>query len=168
MSAFLLFMRGKWGWAAALALLVSLHLTRETLGEVKGQRDAEIAAHHLTVANYRAAAEKARANDLANAAKVKAQYDRLAQEKQRAIETQLADARVAAARYLERMRSPGQADRGGGGGTDLPGTPGTPVDPAPTGELALVPAPDLDICAVNTVIARGWQEWWAGATAVER
>lgn len=80
---------------------------------------AEKAAHASTVANYRAAAEQARAADAANVARVKA--------KQAAINERTAhayEARIAAARaHADRLRQPGaaQANSSGGGTAPVPG-----------------------------------------------
>jgi hypothetical protein len=156
------------GGLIVAALSVMLLIAKGDARHWRKMHAQEETAHHLTVANYEKARAKARADDLANAAKVKAEYDALAQENQRALETQLADARAAAARYAERMRAPGENVGNRSGGEGLPGTPSTTLDPPQSGDLAVIPVADLDICAVNTVIAKGWQEWWAGASAVER
>lgn len=160
-GAFLDFMKGKWGWAFAGVLFLALQITHAEVRHWRKMFDGEKARHQVTVANYRLAAEKARADDLAHVAAVKAKDDQIAKEKQDALESQLADARAAVARYVERMRGQSaRADSGSGAGKDLPAASDPSGGSAIGSGLALVPVGDLDICARNTVLAKGWQDWW--------
>ncbi|RSU21192.1 hypothetical protein [Sphingomonas koreensis] len=128
--------------------------------------EQEVAAHKLTVSNYRAAYEKARADALAHAAAVKARDDAIAKETQHALTTQLADAYRAADDYARRLRAATRAGQGGTGGADLSGAATAADDTAGAGEGAELD--DARICARNTVIAKGWQDWWAEISAVPR
>lgn len=75
------------------------------------------AAFAQTVANYRAAATKAEADDKANADRVRAEQSKINQETSDAFETRLAAARATA----ERMRHDAQAYLGGGRTAPVPG-----------------------------------------------
>jgi len=59
-----------WAFPVA-ALLAALLVTRGTLAGAKAELRAERAAHETTVANYRAAAERRKASDIANVARVR-------------------------------------------------------------------------------------------------
>ncbi len=85
---------------------------------------AEATAHAGTIANYRAAAERARAADKANADRVKADQAAINKESTNDLEARLADARSRAAR-AERLRHQPQAaaDPGGGRGAGKAGLP---------------------------------------------
>jgi len=87
----------------------------------------ERATHAATVASYRAAAERARQADAANAARVKASQAAINERTANDYETRIAAARASAGR-LRRQAGTG-ADSGGGGTAPVPGlsasTPGT-------------------------------------------
>ena len=111
-------------------------------------------------ATWRAASEKARADDLAHAAAVEARNDTISKEQANDLQTKLADARAAAERF--RLRAQASADRGASGGTHLSEASATASGVAGAGSPALVPiiADDLDICAVNSAKAEGWRAWF--------
>ena len=153
---------------ATLGLLIAFLIASGNARHWKKQFAGEQARHALTVSNYRKAAAEAHARDLAHAAAVQAQDAQIATETQNALEQQLADARALAARYAERMRVAPAGNQGGPGRAGVPSATGAAgVAPLDAG-LALVPVGDLDICARNTVIARGWQDWWAAVSAAPR
>jgi hypothetical protein len=72
----------------------------------------EQAAHATTVANYRAAADRARADDAANAVRIRAAQATISQETQDAYEIRLADARARA----DRLRVDAETATGGRSG----------------------------------------------------
>ena len=154
--------------AVIAALSLALIFARGDARHWQKLATQEKVAHALTAANYRTAAEQARANDLAHARIIEATYATIAQEKQNALETQLADARRNLADYVQRMRATTAADQSGGGATDMPGAPDSASEVAAASGNALVPVADLDICAVNTVKAEGWRAWWAEVGATPR
>ena len=51
------------------------------------------------------------------------------------------------------------------GQTDLPKAADTTVGPVAADTPTVVPASDLQTCADNTVIAEGWQDWYAAVSA---
>jgi len=67
-----------------------------------------------TIANYRAAAETARRDDLANAARVAASQRTISERTTHDLETRLADARARAHRLQLEARAPATAGRGRG------------------------------------------------------
>ena len=79
----------------------------------------ERAAHAGTVANYRAAAERARRADAANAARVKAEQAAINQRSKHDFESRIAAARAADQRL--RRDQGAAADPGGGRAAPLPG-----------------------------------------------
>ena len=135
MIARLINVQGWAGIAAGLALLALLVVQkgetrhwRKLSGQYEQLYRAEAAAHAGTVANYRAAAEAARAAYKAAAQRVAAE--------QRAINERTADdyeARLAAARAAaDRLRREGAAaaDPGARGNAPVPGLPAAPAGPA--------------------------------------
>jgi signal transduction histidine kinase len=93
------------GIAVSLALAILLviqrgetHHWRKQSGQFEQLYQREQAALAGTVANYRAAAEAARAADRANAQNVAAEQTKISQEKSDEFETRLAAARAAAER----------------------------------------------------------------------
>jgi hypothetical protein len=151
-----------WQLAIGAAVAIALALT---LAIRTKQRDAALAglertqaAFEKTVGDYRLTAEKARADDLANARAIETRNAAIAEETQRDLQTKLASARADADRYAIRLRSAATADPGSGAGKDLPRTA-----QAPSGASGAGPTSELDdtrVCAVNTVLAEGWQDWW--------
>lgn len=160
-------------WKAILAgivllgLSVALVVAKTDARHWRKMHEREATAHKLTVANYRAAAEKARADDLAHAAAVKARDDRIAQETQRDLQDQLASAYRAADDYARRLRAATGAGQGSTSGADLPHVAGAALDPAGTGPEAVV-AQDARICAAAVVKAQGWQDWWLNVSQEAR
>jgi hypothetical protein len=75
---------------------------------------AEQGARAQTIANYRAAAETARKQDLANAARVAAAQRSISERTTHDLETRLADARARALRLQLADRAPAATRRGGG------------------------------------------------------
>ncbi len=112
--------QGMIGIAAAL-LLLSLFLVKA--GEVRHWRKqsgryeqlylAEQGARAQTIANYRAAAEAARKEDLAHASRIAAQQRTISERTSHDLEARLADARARAQRLQPGQGSPATA--GGGG-----------------------------------------------------
>lgn len=104
---------------SAIALLIAALIATATVLSLRiesrtAERDAEHAAHAATVANYRAAAEKAKADDLAHARAVEARDAANAERIAREYETRLADRdaryerlRATAAAYSSRRAEPG-------------------------------------------------------------
>ena len=127
--------QGMAGIAVALTLLVVLAVQKLDAVHWKKQSQSfehryqqEQAAFAVTVANYRAAADRARADDQANADRVRAAQASINQETRYAFETRLADARARADRL--RVDSQAAANRGDAGTAPVPGLPaaagGTP------------------------------------------
>ena len=81
-----------------------------------------------TIANYRAAAETARKDDLANAARVAAAQRTISERTTDDLETRLADARARAVRLQLAARAPATA--GGGSGAAPVRAPGAAPGPA--------------------------------------
>jgi hypothetical protein len=117
------------GLAVAAILTALLIAAKVDVRHWKGQSAtfeqlyrAEAKAHAGTIANYRVAAEKARAADAANAERVKAEADKIYRERDNAFEKRIADARARAG-SLQQGRSTG-ADQGGRGTAAMPDHPG--------------------------------------------
>jgi hypothetical protein len=89
------------GASVVLGLVVALIIARSDARHWQKRQEATQAAFDRTVADYRAAAAKARADDLANAARVKTEQQQITERNERAHQAQMADA---AARY-ERLRA---------------------------------------------------------------
>jgi hypothetical protein len=146
------------GAALALALGTMLIIRTQQRDTARVGLQATQHAFDKTVSDYRLAAELARADDLANARAVETRNAAIAEEAQRDLQTKLASARADADRYASRLRSAAAADPGSGARADLPRTPSSASGIAGAGST-----PELDdarVCAVNTVLAEGWQDWW--------
>ena len=106
------------------ALLLALLIHDRNRWKAKAAHFAEVlagerAAHGATVANYRAAAERARMQDAANAARVKAAQAQINQRSEDEYESRIAAARAAAERL--RRDQAAAADPGRGRGPAVPG-----------------------------------------------
>lgn len=156
--------------AALLAALVGgvwVVVLSNKLDAARASLKAEQAAHAGTIANYRAASEQARADDLAHAEAIRRRDAAIAEETQHDLETKLAAARRDADAYAARLRGvTAGADQGSGDRTDMPGAANATGNAAGAGETTELD--DARICAVNTVLAEGWRDWWARVSAGER
>lgn len=131
----LLNVQGIAGIAVALALAILLviqkgetrHWRKESGRYEQLYRDSE-GALAGTVANYRAAAEQARAADWANAERVHADQAKINEERSDAFEARLATARAAAERLRSQTRQ-AAADPGGRPGSPVPGLSAAPGQP---------------------------------------
>lgn len=81
---------------------------------------AERSAHSATVANYRAAAEQARRQDIENLTRVKADQAAINERTADDFESRIATARASALRLRDRASS-AASNPGGGGATSVPG-----------------------------------------------
>lgn len=102
----------------------------------------EQTAFATTVANYRTAAEKARALDAANAARVKTEQTAINERTSHDYEARIADARARAA-AAERLRTRATAANSSAGGTaSVPGIRAPATGPAETAGEGGLPASD--------------------------
>jgi hypothetical protein len=101
---------------------------RKQSGQFEQLYRAEQAAHAGTVANYRAAAEAARAADRANAERVAAAQHAINERISHDFEARLAAARISADRLRREGNAP--AHPGGGGNPPVPGLSAAPGGPA--------------------------------------
>ena len=122
--------QGLAGIAVALALLAMLTVQKLEAVHWKKQSESfehlyhqEQAAFATTVANYRVAADQARAEDKANAERVRSAQASINQETKNAYETRLADARARADRLRVGAQTP--TDRSNGGTAPVSGLPAT-------------------------------------------
>jgi hypothetical protein len=132
-------LQGMLGIAASL-LLLGLFLTKTVEARHWRKQSSryeqlylgEQSARVTTIANYRAAAETARAADLAYAGRVAAAQRTISERTTHDFETRLADARAHAARLQLADRTPATA---GGGGRTAP-VPAPGATPGPAGGAA--------------------------------
>jgi signal transduction histidine kinase len=137
------------GLAASIALAILLlvqagetrHWKKES-GRFEQLYRGEQAAFATTVANYRAAADAARAADAANSERVAAQQRTINERTSHDFETRLAAARAAAERL--RLDSEGASHSGAGGGAPVPVLPASAASaPQAAGEDRLPEADRL-------------------------
>ena len=100
-------------------LLLTLLIQDRNHWKTKAARHAELlagerAAHQATVANVRAAVERARIADAANAARVRAEQTAINERIRNDYESRLAAARAAAVRLRRPTEAAGASARGGG------------------------------------------------------
>ena len=136
------------------------HLRAQHLKE----RDACVLKHQQFVADVEARTDEARRLDAAHKAEVEQRQSQISQEKDSEIRKRIADA-VAAVR-VRIVSTP--VHSGSSGSPAVSGAPIAAASPAGASQEAVVPTSDLTICAANTVLAEGWQEWWKSVEAVPR
>lgn len=153
------FLTGNLWRTAAIGIAIALLVTTAQRDDVRDQLANCRLARQLDTTEVERAAAESHAEDLQHALNVERTNQRIAQEKQHELEGQLAAARGAVARYVGLQRD-ARSDLGSPAGAGGPEASDTPRDPARTGETALVPVEDLEVCAENTVKAEGWQDWW--------
>ncbi|WP_157783483.1 hypothetical protein [Rhizorhabdus wittichii] len=131
------------------AKLYIAHVDRTARAEQKAADAAEVS---------RARAE-GKVADLENARAVEAAHAQGTKEANDALLPQLEAARAGLADYARRLRA--QAAVGGGGGTDMPGAPGSTDLADGTDRFTQLDA-DLNACATAVVRLKNVQDWWAG------
>jgi hypothetical protein len=127
----------------------------------------EKAAHKLTIANVRAAAEKARADDAAHARRVERDQTNVSEEVSRDYQDQLVDLRR---RYHAlRMRlGKAPADTGTAGGEAVPGLSGSSRRSDGAAGQDGLPAEDALAASEIALRLKALQEWISGQLGVER
>lgn len=146
-----------WKQVIIAMLLLGIVLANVRAEHWKQRAAQERTAHAETVASYRAAADKAKALDLANAIRIERKQAEIAHNVALDTENRLADLRI----RLDRLRTEAKAHTSGAGSTDMPS------GATATGHSAC-PAESLDILAeaeANTIRLIGWQKWWAKITS---
>ena len=125
----------------------------------------EAQAHAQTVANYRIAAERARAADRANAERVQAAQAGINERISHDFETRLAVARARA----DRLRRPAEAaaNPGGGGDAALPGFSASPAGAAQTPGQDRLPDSDRLVATEQAIQLDELIRWVRAQAAVE-
>jgi len=116
------------------------------------------AAFDKTITDVRAKTAAAQVADLAHARAVEAAQEQKRKDAASAYETDLADARRDLAVYAQRLRAASQANSGDSGAASVPGTPQPTGSALGTSDATVMD--DLEACAVNTVKAEAWRDWW--------
>ncbi len=116
------------------------------------------------VADVKARTDEARRLDAAHKAEVEQHDAMISQEKDSEIRKRIADA-VAAVR-VRIVSTP--VHSGSSRSPPVSGAPIAAISPAGASQEAVVPVADLSVCATNTILAEGWQDWWKGVAAVPR
>jgi len=119
-----------------------------------------------TVANYRAAAEAARAADRATAARVSAQQRSISERTSNAYKTRLAAARALAQR-LRGQSATAAADRGGGRAAPVPELSAAPDGPAETAGQDGLPQSDRLTATEQAIQLDELIQWVRGQVAVD-
>ena len=168
----LLNLQGMIGLAAALLLVVLLTVKAGEARHLRKQSArfellylAEQGAAARTVANYRAAAENARAADRANAARVAASQRTITERTTNDFETRLAAARARAERLQRDRRSPAAAG-GGARAASLPTAGATPGAPDPAAAQNGLPLADALIATEQAIQLDELIKWVNGQAAV--
>jgi hypothetical protein len=141
-------------------LKLQLQVSRQQVRE-------EQAAHALTIANVRAGAEKARADDAAHARRVERDQNHVSEEVSRDYQNELVDLRR---RYLAlRLRiGKAAADPGGGGAAAVPGLSGSSAGPDGAAGEDRLPAEDAFAASEIALRLKALQDWVTGQLGVER
>ncbi|MBA3577220.1 MAG: hypothetical protein H0W39_06385 [Sphingomonas sp.] len=134
----------------ALALLVNDRNRWKATASLRQQQvAAEAAAHAATVANYRAASDRAREADAANAARVKAEQGAISERTENDYESRIAAARAHHERLQRQARS--TADSGTGGAAPVPGLPASPRAAAQGSGQGRLPHPEALIATEQAI-----------------
>lgn len=156
---------GAIGAAVVVALFVAWAFRVNSLraAHLEERRACE-ANHKQFVADVRARTAQAQAEDAAHAKQVETAQDQARSENDAQIRQRIASA-VAAVR----VRNASTQNRGSGSGAAPVSRPAeTASSSAPASGEAVVPAHDLEVCAVNTEKAAGWLSWWTSVQAIPR
>jgi hypothetical protein len=152
--------------ALGLALLAKAGESRRA-DKWQARARAEIAAHKLTIAHVRAAAEKARADDAAHARRVERDQSKVSEEVSRDYQKDLADLR----RRYDALRvrlGKTQANPGGTGSAPLPCLPGAAGGPDGAACQEGLPSEDALIASEIALRLEALQRWVTGQLGVER
>lgn len=126
---------------------------------------AEAKAHAQTVANYRIAAERARAGDRANAERVHADQARITERTSNDFQDRLADARARAERLRDKAAA--AADRGGGRSAPMPVLPASPAGAASASGEDRLPDPDRLIATEQAIQLDELIKWVRAQASVD-
>jgi hypothetical protein len=140
---------------------------KSDLQEARQQVRDEKAAHKLTIANVRAAAEKARADDAAHARRVERDQNIISEEVSRDYQEQLVDLRRRYDALRVRLgKTP--ADPSGAGAAAVPGLPGSSAGSDGAAGQDGLPAEDALIASEIALRLKALQLWMKGQLGVER
>jgi hypothetical protein len=145
--------------AVIVGLALALTITRTTLHKRTDALHAEQQAHATDIATWKAATAKAQAEDAAHARQVEQQQAQIAQDTEHDLQTQLADARAIADRWMRDHAA--TDDHSGSGNAPVSEPADTTRNANLASAQALVSGADIDACATDYVIAKGWQDWWS-------
>lgn len=166
--------QGAAGLAASIALALLLVLEKGETRHWKKQSGAfeqlylrEQAAMAGTVANYRTAAEAARAADAANLERVQQQQRAINERTAYAFEARLAAARAVAQR-LRGASAAAAADPGAGGAASMPRLPASPGGAAQAAGENGLPATDQLIATEQAIQLDELVKWVRAQAAVDR
>lgn len=158
MTALAIWQAAKRLWPFALGAGLLLWIGILTMQRNDARADAQSARNALaaTEANYRAAAARRKADDLANVQRVAAEQGLISKET-----TDEYEARIAALRtdFAERVRIATGTHSGGSGGAHLPSTAATPSGADETACETKLPAQDALIAseqAEQLIALQGW------------
>lgn len=153
-----------WRWLlpslGCLGLGVALMFAKGDARHWHKQADRIAELREADQVNWRAAYDKARADNIAHAYAVQVSDARIMQENEHDLQTKLVDARALAARTVERLRYRPGPDQGAGGAAGIGTAADATGDPFGPGQKAIVDADDVRVCTENTVKAQGWQDWY--------
>lgn len=158
----------------AVSVVLATLLVIEKVGHADTRRDlveftrlygGEKSAHQRTQLNYREAAEKARAADAANAARVKAEQSAITQKREAEYEARIADARARAERLHRGSQAAANPGGPGAAGVSRPGaTSGGPDGPPAEGGLS---QSDALIATEQAIQLEELQRWVREQSRVE-
>jgi hypothetical protein len=146
--------------------LLALFIANKQASHFKTAYETQVQLNADLVADIELASAKATLEATAAAERKASAYARIQQEKTDALQANLASARSALAAYRMRADARPPQDQRGSGQDGVPRPADASGDPAPSApaDFVLVPASDLDACAVASVTAQGWQDWWTAVS----
>lgn len=165
------FIAGNWrsilpfGAIAILGLLLVIARGDARHWRMKAQRCEDL--RMLDRQAYQAAAEKARADNLATVRRIETAQAAATAQAEKETTDALRRARADADAYLARMRHQ-LATAEGAGGSSATGQAAQPTYGIDEAGRVPVLVSDVRVCTENTVIAQQWQAWWQGQAAVAR
>jgi hypothetical protein len=152
--------------AMIVAALLSAYGHRE-YGRGADSRNAEVAALNGTIANMKAASEKALALNDAYVSRINGLQDQITKEKNDAVPQRLADGSAAIDAYVRLHPAP-KANPGNASQDHASGLPGTAGQADASANEAIVSRADLDACNAAWVTATGLQDWIRAQASIDR
>lgn len=134
-------------------------VTRHTLSLSRLDLANEKVAHDRDVITWQDAVAQAQADDEKHAAQVQQVQAQIAKETQNALKQQISDARTIASTWV-RDHPAASSNSGNSNAKGLPDASHPSRSASTNTSATIVPGADIEACAQDYVMAKGWIDWW--------